>query len=166
MMRHPIRTIVSDTKSVGWPIKVARSRASANTSGSIVLRAVTGAEPTFPVATRFATFLTQWHTAQMGANPDDDQPLWALGPLCIRRGINHIRRVVSPCKGDLFLRASVNEYRLALPIQRDACANFDAVKINVYRGHCHHIGTWVHLINERPDRRTCGHDASTSGGVV
>ncbi len=114
MMRHPMRTIVPDTKSVGPQIKVARSRVSANPSGCIVLRAVTGAEPTFPVATWPATFLTQRHIAQTGANPDDDQPLWALGPLRIRRGINHVSR----CKGDLFLRASVNvnEYRRALPI--------------------------------------------------
>jgi len=124
------------------------------------------AKPAFPISKRIAAVLTKRHTAKMRANPDDDQPLWPFRSICIWRGIDEVSPIIGACKGNLFLRASVNENRFPLPLERDARANLNAVKINLDRGQCGHIRTWVHRIDQRPNSRSGRDYTCTSGAIV
>jgi len=135
---------------------------------------VTRAEP----ATEVAGF-TQRNAPQVGANAHLDEPdavfvhrsvlvrgKRAVGQVLVFGAlIGQATDVDGPGFGDLGLGARTDEHRFPLPQNSQLRAGHDTAQIDSDRCEGKHVGRWVHLSYEGPDRGACGYGTGTGGGV-
>src|SRR3546814_5285782 len=107
-------------KRVGRYDQIARRGALSDAARGVVMGPVAGAEPSAPPAPRVGGLLPERHAAQVGADPDHDQPFRPSRPCAVRLRIGQIGAVVRPCLGNLLRRAVVDEDWLSPPTHRDA----------------------------------------------
>ena len=85
-----------------------------------------GTEPAAPTAARLNWILAHRDATEMGVNPDDDQPFWALHAIPIAFRIDQVGTVVVRLDGlnDCF-GPSDNKYGFAAPFDGYALTGFD-----------------------------------------
>ncbi len=128
------------------------------------MRSVAGTEPSPPFATRVPGFLPKRDAAQMGADADDDQPLFLLDPLRVALGIDEVGVVIGFRLRDLLRRTVVDKDRFATPHDRDPLPEFNRFQIDIRRGQRQHVGRRVHGVDERPKRQGRSDRRQRSGG--
>ena len=115
--------------------EVCWSRTFANAGCGIIMRSVARAE----IAAKFTFDLTlrgtQWHTAEMGANAQSDQPVFFAGggPLGESLGIAQTVNINRVGLADFRFRQVANEDWLLAPAGLDRLAGFDRGNINLDR---------------------------------
>src|SRR3954454_21516451 len=87
-----------------WPL--------ADAARGVVNRAVAGAEVGAIRASRVGRLVAQRHAAEVGADPDDDQPLRLLDALLVGLRVAQLGDVDLPCLLDLLRRPVTHEDRL------------------------------------------------------
>jgi len=74
-------------------LQIERGRAATDAPRGIVMGAVTGAEPAVPVSDRVALPLAERYTAEMRADPDDDQPLLPHHAVAVGLGVDQLIQI-------------------------------------------------------------------------
>src|ERR1700689_339465 len=115
---------------VGWDVEIQGRRALPDAPRRIVLRAVAGTEPAVIVA-----LMRQRDAAEMGADADHHQPLVVAGLDALLVGLRIAQRadVDGARLVHLFLRAVVDEDRLAAPEHLDDLPGGDRREVDVDR---------------------------------
>ena len=114
----------------------------------IVVRTMARAEPA-SVVTRFAN----WHTTQMSAHTQHDEPLGLLGARLVALGVAEALEVGAASFGNLVRGAVADEYGLAAPLDDDVLALGDGGKVELDLGHREHVRRCGHRREELGHRR-------------
>src|SRR6516164_3302376 len=146
--------------------QVERCRALADPSRSVVDRAMAGAEPPAIGAAVVAGLLAERDAAEMGADPDDDQPFRLLDAVRILLRIAQLRDVDVFGGLDLLRGAAGDKDRFAAPGDGQALADLDRCEIDLGAGERQCVARRVERVDKRPDRRDHPDAADRTGSQI
>lgn len=114
----------------------------------IIVRTVARTEPPSEI-----TCLTNWDTAEMGANPEHDQPLGFLRPALVALWVPKRFPVDTPSLLDLVGCAVTNKDRLSAPFDDYVFALWDGGKLDFSLCERKHISGGGHRLEEASNGR-------------
>ena len=121
------------------------------------MRSVTGTE----VASKLPC-VGNGHTAEVGAHPDDDQPLWFGDPVCVKLRISETGYVHGPYSVDFVLRAVTYEEGLPLPLKYGVLPLRNGGDVHFDLCQCEDVGGSAHGGKEVHDDVLCRVNRSNS----
>ena len=89
--------------------------------------------------------LSDWHTSQVRANTQHDQPFWLLYAIAVGLRVTKLLPILILGLLDLVLCAMAYEDRLPAPLDDDVLAFWDLRKVDFDFGLCQHVGGCGHV---------------------
>jgi len=140
--------LTNNQSTVLWEVirrhlQVQRRRALSDTSRDIIMGSVARAEPASKV-----TSLSNWHTTQVRADAQHDEPFGLLDAVCVGLGVTKLLPVVVLGLLDLIACAVADENWLAAPLDNDVLALGDGGQVDLNLGLGEHVGGSGHVYQE------------------
>ena len=120
--------------------EIPRRRSFTDTPGGVVVRPMAGAEPAAPFTQRVACLLAQRNAAQMGADADDDQPLFPLDTRAVELWILEIGAINRFRPRNLLGRTMIDKHGLPAPHDGNPLAQLDRRKVDFSCRKCLNVG--------------------------
>src|SRR5688500_1418341 len=130
-------------------LEIDRRRTFADAGGGVVMRSVARAEIAAILAAALAFRRAERHAAEMGTDPQCDQPLWLAGLGAVGQRLRIAQRAEVDGVGglDLLRGQLTDEDWLLAPDRLDRLAGLDRRDVDVDLGERQHVGRRIHLID-------------------